>query len=158
MAGGSLPLIVNPVDSSSALPTPFAAPRVFWKSRSCTATATGLAFGNYDPLSPSPATTSARFTVRCSRETNVTITFSTGRSPNYTTRHMKAGGQDSLDYNIYTDTTYSGIVGDGSGNSYYFYGDVGSGGGYADYYGMMPAGQNVGAGNYSDTITLSVTY
>lgn len=156
MAGGALPLIVNPAGPATSSLLQSHAPRAF--NYSCNVTAGGLAFGNYVPMSSNVATTSAIFTVACNWYTNVTITFSTGQSGTYTTRYMKAGGTDQLDYNIYTDTTYTGIVGNGTNGTYYYYGTVGPGGGSAYYYGLMPANQNVSPGSYSDTITVTVTY
>ncbi|MGA7964954.1 MAG: spore coat U domain-containing protein [Gammaproteobacteria bacterium] len=155
MAGGALPLIVNPAGPapSSLLQSPFAR-----ANRSCSVNAGNLAFGNYNPLSGNTATTSAIFTVRCNRYTNVAITFSSGQSGTYTTRYMKAGSTDQLDYNIYTDTTYTGVIGDGTNGTYYYYGTAGPGGGYAYYYGLVPASQNVSPGSYSDIITVTVTY
>lgn len=124
----------------------------------CTVTAGNLAFGNYNPMNGSTATTSATFTVTCLLSTTVTITFSTGQSGTYFPRYMKAGGADQLDYNIYGDAAHTEVIGNGTNGTYYYYGTVGSAGGYAPYYGLAPASQNVSPGSYSDTITVTVTY
>ncbi len=109
-------------------------------------------------MNGSTATTSAIFTVTCSRSTYVTIAFSTGQSGTYFPRYMKAGGTNQLDYNIYGDTNHTEVIGNGLNGTYYYVGTVGPGGGYATYYGLVPASQNVIPGNYSDTITVTVTF
>lgn len=124
----------------------------------CTVTAGNLAFGNYNPMNGSTATTSAAFTVTCLLSTSVTITFSTGQSGTYFSRYMKAGGTDHLNYNIYGDAAHTEVIGNGRNGTFYYVGTVGPGGGSARYYGLVPASQNVRPGSYSDTITVTVTY
>lgn len=152
-AGGVLPLIVNPVSPASLLRSPLTR-----ATNSCSITAGTLAFGNYNPMNGSTATTSAIFTVTCTRDTFVRIYFSTGQSGTYFPRYMKAGGTSQLDYNIYGYANHTAVIGDGTNGTYYYDGTAGPGGSYARYYGLVPASQNVPPGNYSDTITVTVTF
>jgi spore coat protein U-like protein len=152
-AGGVLPLIVNPASPASLLRSPLTR-----ATNSCSVTAGTLAFGNYNPMNGSTATTSAIFTVTCNQNTNVTVTFSTGQSGTYFPRYMKAGGTNQLDYNIYGDANHTEVIGDGYNGTYYYVGTAGPGGSYARYYGLVPSSQNVLPGNYSDTITVTVSY
>ena len=81
----------------------------------------------------------------------------------------------SLNYNIYVNAAdteiFGGGTGGGVGGTYYYYlcyaggGVICSGGGgqsgtqyVAPMYGLLPAGQDVSAGIYSDTIIATLTY
>jgi spore coat protein U-like protein len=136
---------------------------------SCTAAATGIAFGVYNPLSATPNPSTGTLKVTCTGRgtgsTNVTVnvTLSTGLSNSYATRTMFSGA-NALNYNIYWSTAYNQIIGDGSGGS--FPGStqpftVPAGGtnfATGTFYGLAPAGQDVAPGSYSDVITVTVSY
>ena len=135
----------------------------------CTTSASSIAFGTYNPLSPVSATSTGALRVMCSGSgsgsTNVTVgvTLSAGLSGSYATRKMFSGS-NALNYNIYWSTAYSQIMGDGGGGS--FAGTAGpftviAGGSNTatgTMYGMVPAQQDVAAGSYIDTILVTVTY
>jgi spore coat protein U-like protein len=136
---------------------------------SCTASATGIAFGNYNPLSAAPNPSTGTLKVTCtgrgtgSANETVNVTLSTGLSNSYATRKMLSGA-NSLNYNIYWSTAYNQVVGDGSGGS--FPGStqpftVPAGGtnfATGTFYGLVPAGQDVAPGTYADIITVTVSY
>jgi spore coat protein U-like protein len=136
---------------------------------SCTAAATGIAFGNYSPLSATPNQSTGTLKVTCtgrgtgSANVTVNVTLSTGLSNSYATRTMLSGAS-VLNYNIYWSTAYNQVVGDGSGGS--FPGStqpftVAAGGtnfATGTFYGLIPAGQDVAPGTYADVITVTVTY
>jgi len=135
----------------------------------CTVSATGPAFGTYNPLSPSPTLANGTVTATCtlsgntSTTVNITSTYSTGSSGTYSLRTMKSG-TNKLNYNLYFDTAFTQIRGDGTGGSQ-------TGGATmtltrtsrtdeasSPIYGRIPAGQDVAAGNYSDTIVVTIIY
>jgi spore coat protein U-like protein len=136
----------------------------------CTATAGGLAFGVYNPLSALGDASTESLSVTCDAHGNGSatvspiLTLSTGLSGSYAIRKMFSG-VNPLNYNIYLSTAYNQIVGDGTGGSV-----VGTttpfvvvAGGTSvtvtwTLYGFIPASQNVLPGSYSDTITVTVTY
>jgi spore coat protein U-like protein len=136
---------------------------------SCTAAATGIAFGLYNPLAaganPSTGTLKVTCTGRGTGSANVTlnVTLSTGLSNSYAARKMFSGA-NSLNYNIYWSTAYNQIIGDGSGGS--FAGstmpfNVPAGGtnfATGTFFGLAPAGQDVAPGSYADVITVTVNY
>jgi spore coat protein U-like protein len=136
---------------------------------SCTAAATGIAFGLYNPLAaaPNPSTGSLKVTCtgRGTGSANVTlnVTLSTGLSNSYAARKMFSGA-NSLNYNIYWSTAYDQIIGDGSGGS--FAGSTqpftvqagGSNFATGTFFGLAPAGQDVAPGSYADVITVTVNY
>jgi spore coat protein U-like protein len=135
----------------------------------CTASASGIAFGIYNPLSAVANASTGTLQVTCNGTGNGTtkitlnVTLSRGLSGTYATRKMFSG-VDTLNYNIFWSTAYNQIIGDGSGGS--VAGSVGqfrvdAGGSNAvteTFYGRIPASQDVAPGSYSDVITVTVTY
>jgi spore coat protein U-like protein len=71
---------------------------------------------------------------------------------------MTAGG-NTLDYNLFTDSDYANVWGDGSGTTSTITG-TGSGSAQAlTIYGRVPGGQStVPAGSYTDLVSVTVTY
>jgi spore coat protein U-like protein len=135
----------------------------------CTASASGIAFGIYNPLSAVADASTGSLRITCngsgtgSANVTVNVSLSTGLSGSYATRKMFSGVQ-TLNYNIYWSTAYNQIIGDGSGGS--FAGSAGpfpvpAGGNNVatgTLYGLIPASQDVAPGSYSDVITVTVTY
>jgi spore coat protein U-like protein len=135
----------------------------------CTASASGIAFGIYNPLSAIADTSTGTLRVTCdgsgtgSANVTVNVSLSAGLSGSYATRKMFSGS-NVLDYNIYWSTAYNQVVGDGTGGSF-----AGSAGPFVvraggsnlatgTFYGRVPASQDVAPGSYSDIITVTVTY
>jgi spore coat protein U-like protein len=136
----------------------------------CTATAGGLAFGVYNPLSAGGDASTESLSVTCNAHGNGSATvspivaLSSGLSGSFKPRAMFSGA-NTLNYNIYSSPAYAQIVGDGSGGTV-----VGTttpfvvvAGGNSvtatwTFYGLIPPSQNVIPGSYSDTITVTVTY
>ena len=136
---------------------------------SCTASATGPAFGTYSPLSVSPLAANANVTVNCTllsggaTTVNATLSLSAGASGSFATRTMLSGAT-RLNYNLYQSAAYAQVWGDGTGGSFT---------GMASLrltpanrtqavtkvaYGRIPALQDIGAGAYLDTIVVTVAY
>lgn len=136
----------------------------------CTASVGGIAFGIYNPLSAVANASTGTLQVTCNGsgkgKTQVTlnVALSRGLSGTFTTRKMFSG-VNTLNYNIFLNTAYNQIIGDGSGGT--VTGSVGpfrvaAGGSNVveteTFYGLIPASQNVAPGSYSDVITVTVTY
>jgi spore coat protein U domain-containing protein, fimbrial subunit CupE1/2/3/6 len=142
-------------------------------AQSCSVNSTSVAFGAYDPIgSSSPLDGSGQIAVDCNpNNVMFTATLSTGGSGSYTPRRM-ASGANTLQYNLYLDAARTNIFGDGSGGTQAAtcitgitaYGCIGSnpsGQGRRatlPFYGRIPAGQDVEAGLYSDTIQVIVVF
>ena len=127
----------------------------------CNISNSSISFGNYDVFSGSADTASGTFTVRsCSSGKNsYTASISTG-SGSYTARTM-SNGTDDLEYNLYTSNSYTTVWGNGSGGSSTASGTgiTGSSGGTPKtIYGRIPAGQDVSAGSYSDSLTITISF
>lgn len=132
----------------------------------CTASATPVNFGPYDPLAVTPRTTTASITVSCDLLLGVSllVAYSIGLSQgsgSYAARTLRSGG-NAMNYNLFTNSFYSNIWGDGSGGTSRILDGylLGLGGAVTSYpiYARIPALQNVPAGIYTDTILVTVTY
>jgi spore coat protein U-like protein len=138
---------------------------------SATVTATGPAFGTYNPLNVANTWSNGSVQVTCYISTAINATVSAsvalnaGSSGSFTPRTLQAGGH-ALNYNLYADSAYTQVWGDGTGStvtvtdSFTF---VLLGGLVqsvtSTVYGQIPAQQlAVYPGNYTDTITVTVNY
>lgn len=119
-----------------------------------------LAFGSYNVLSPTSTTTTGSFNVRnCNTGARTyTATFSAGNGT-LAARALRSG-VNTLGYNIYKDAAYTQILGSGSGGTATIVNtNSGSGTGPTHtLYGLIPAGQDVPAGSYTDTLTITLTF
>ena len=120
----------------------------------CTVTVVNVAFGGYDVFQQQDTETTGSVNVTCDSSASYTISLSAGLGT-FAARAMLSGSQQ-LSYNLFTDPQRLTIWGDGSSGT----ATVSASGTGASYtvYGMIPARQNVPAGTYSDTITVTVTY
>lgn len=122
----------------------------------CTITASGLIFGQYNPLGGETVDGRGDIEQVCSESTSYTIELSQGQGT-YSPREMNSAG-DLLEYNLYTDVSRLIVWGDGTGGTQTASGTADTTGNEHSVYGRIPGGQNVSAGHYSDTIVITVTY
>jgi len=122
---------------------------------------TGVNFGSYDVLSASPRTATGTITYSC---TNVGTTalmvmnLSTGSSGTFANRTLKSGA-NVLKYNLYSTAANTQVWGDGTGTTYQFSVDPADKNAHSlTVYGTIPAAQDVGVGNYTDTITVTMNF
>ena len=137
----------------------------------CSISTGGLPFTAYSVYSATADTGNATISVTCNYEAsdhgtitvNYTVGLSTGSSNSFVNRTMKIA-TDSLQYNIYTTNTYNVVWGDGTGGSSTQGGSMTLSGtqktktNTSTAYGRVPALQDVSVGNYTDNITVTVTY
>lgn len=126
---------------------------------SCSVSAGTLAFGNYTPTSGSPADATSTVDITCTNGTPYTVALDGGSTEsNVAARAMSDTNAHTLSYEIYTDSARATVWGDGTGSTV---AQSGTGSGVAQpltAYGRVPASQFVTAGNYSDTVTVTVSY
>lgn len=138
----------------------------------CFVSATPVAFGVYDTVASSPTISTGQITVDCqgNKEVPVTIALSAGNG-SYAARRMTSP-LDALQYNLYLDTGYTRVFGDGSAGSEIASCTTGvTAGGCTGsnptgtfkrivlpFFGRIPALQNVASGNYSDSIQVTITF
>jgi spore coat protein U-like protein len=120
----------------------------------CSINVTDMTFGEYDVFNSLATDITGTLSVSCDADTPFQIALGAG-SGSFTARQMH-NGPDVLIYNLYTDPTRLSIWGDGSpGTS--LLSTSGTGANYT-IYGRIPARQNVRAGSYGDSITVTLTF
>jgi spore coat protein U-like protein len=129
----------------------------------CSAAATTLAFSVYTP-GGGTITNNSTISVKCTKSTPYTISLNRGTTAGGTVaQRLMAFGANTLQYNLYTTAAVNQIFGDGSGTSKT---EPGIGAGVATannvtVFGQLPdnaANQAAVPGNYTDTITVTVSY
>ena len=144
-------------------------PALAYGAVSCSVSATGPIFGTYNPLSATPTYSNGQVHATCTLlsggATTVTLvsSYSTGASGSYALRSMLSG-TNKLGYNLFYDAAYTEIRGDGTGGSQTGGASLALTPGSPTQsatsviYGRIPAGQDVAAGSYADTIVVTITY
>jgi spore coat protein U-like protein len=120
----------------------------------CTLSVQGANFGSYDVFHPDSLDGVANIALSCDAAVPYSIALSPG-SGAYSLRKMTSGPH-ALDYNLFVDAARTMVWGDASAGTAVATGNAASASHVA--YGRIPARQNVHAGSYSDTITVTVTY
>ena len=129
----------------------------------CSATATTLAFSPYTPGGGVIANNST-ISVKCTKNTPYTIALNGGTTTGGTiAQRLMGSGVNTLQYNLFTTAAFAQVFGDGSGTSKTV---AGTGAGVATantvtVFGQLPdsaTNQAAVPGNYTDTITVTVTY
>ncbi len=139
-------------------------------TQNCKITTSGnFNFGNYDPvvanaLAPLQVTTPGFISVNCNKNTtSVWVGLDTGtnssHAPTGSTRAVSDGNGDYIGYDFYQDSAFTTVWGNTSATAPTL-------GPFtsaktpvtANVYGQAPAGQDVPAGTYTDTITATVNF
>jgi spore coat protein U-like protein len=123
-------------------------------SATCSVSADGVNFGNYDPLSSQSLDSTGNISVICDAATAYSLSLSPGRG-SYSARAM-SNGLHELFYNLYTDATHTTLWGDGS-DSTAVVGTTGINDRHT-VYGRIPSRQNAFTGNYADTLVITLTF
>jgi spore coat protein U-like protein len=127
----------------------------------CTITTTAVSFGSYNVFAGSADDATGQITYRCTnpRPPLVTIHLDKGGSPSFSPRQMRRASE-TLNYNLYLDSTRSTIWGDGTGGTQRYsranppiFQNVN-----VSVFGRIPAGQDVSAGTYSATVTATIFF
>ncbi len=126
----------------------------------CLVSATSINFGNYDVFSPTPLDSTGTISVTCTTNRNYQVEITIGPSPNsgsFDPRQMNlVTGTDLLNYNLYTDATYTTIWGDGTGGTGIVTIRVRNTTRDTTVYGRIPPGQDVSVGSYSEMLTVTI--
>lgn len=136
------------------------------QAATCSVSASGVAFGAYQANQTSPLDSVGTVTLTCSDVSVTTVGYSIalsqGSSSNYAARQMQSAAY-TLNYNLFTDATYSQVWGDGTDISVPVNGSINivpPANSSIDHsvYGRLFASQNATPGLYSDTIIVTVSY
>ena len=124
----------------------------------CSVAAEDLSFGTQTNLS-ADITSTADVTVDCTNQGSIEVAFSAGGSSDFTNRTMENADGVTIDYQLYDAATGGAVLGDGSGTTTTFAGTSTGGAQTFTVYGEVPGGQGAKpVGNYSDSITATLTY
>ena len=138
----------------------------------CTVTASGVAFGTYDPSLGTPDDSTGSIVVTCTHTgsggvdtANYTVTLSTGASGSYAPRKLAAGASQ-LDYNLFRDAARTQVWGNASSGTTIITGSLKVGPGVGNrtrtathvVYGRVPQLQDADTGNYTDSILVTLTF
>jgi len=127
---------------------------------SCEVIAGDLNFGDYNPVAAANVDAATTLSVTCTNGTgyNVGLDLGLGAGASTATRYMvDAGAVHALGYTLYQNAGRTTLWGATVGSNTL----AGAGTGSAatiDVFGRIPMNQTVPSGNYSDTITVSVTW
>lgn len=123
---------------------------------SCSVSAADVAFGTYDPTLGNTA--QATITANCTPATDYSIALDFGGAADVNSRVMDGPNSNTLSYQLYQDLARTTVWGTGADVN----NDITTTGTGLDVshivYGSLPSGQNVEAGSYTDTITVTLTY
>jgi spore coat protein U-like protein len=129
----------------------------------CSITTTPVAFGVYNVFDAFPLDSTGNIHVTClGWLRSASVWLSKGNGPSTTQRQMVSWhpilGQSHLDYNLYLDAAHTQVWGDPNPYSYntnirLFFLDVS-----LDIYGRIRQEQDVPAGSYTDTVTVSINF
>ena len=128
---------------------------------SCSVTTAGtLAFGTYSVYGASNLTTNTTATVSCSGVGNDSLKFQLSAGNGTFAQRLMKSGTAALNYQVYTSSAATTVFGDGTGSTGTLSASVsnGSTSGSVTFYGVIPSGQDVASGSYTDTLTLTVAY
>ena len=116
-----------------------------------------VAFGNYNPMSATPTDSVGNILYFCQGGASPAIAVSAGSAGSFSPRGMVAMG-DVLAYNLYADAARTVVWGDGTSGSVTVPGVTSAGPVNASIYGRIFPLQSVSAGNYSDTLIVTINF
>ena len=147
----SFALVLFIVVASAA--TPVIAGTCSW-----TTTPSAMAFGTYSVFSTADLPTSTRFAINCTPHSRVNVKMTTGSSGVFTPYRLM---NSVAKYNIFLDPNGSQVWGDANAGTvtYDAYNTTPGNKDIIDFmYGIMPKGQDLAPGSYSDNISVTLSY
>jgi spore coat protein U-like protein len=126
----------------------------------CLVSATTLSFGTYNPASATALTATSAISVNCTSGSPYTTALNVGSGGGTFATRTLLNGSNTLDFNLYRDSAYTQVWGDGSGSTYTVAG-TGSGlltANTITVYGQIPISQDKPVGTYTSLITVTVSY
>ena len=120
----------------------------------CTVGVISVVFGTYNTLTGASLDGAGSVAVTCDVTDSYTVALSSGQG-SYAARKLLSG-TNVMYYNLFTDALRSLIWGDGTVGTMLVSGS-GTGAIYT-VYGRIPGGQNLAAGTYADSITVTLDF
>jgi spore coat protein U-like protein len=126
----------------------------------CSITTTPVAFGTYDPVAANvtaPLDGTGTVVVTCTRGAGTRIDLGLGAAASGTTRRM-AGAGEFLTYELYQNTGRTTVWGAGAAAGLTITQAPSKAPRTFTVFGRVPAGQDVSAGSYSDTVVATINF
>ena len=133
-------------------------------AQTCTVTGNTLDFGTYDPLATSNLNASTSVSVQCTKNTNASVQMQEGAhkaSGSVCTapaRQMDDGTGAILAYALYSDSGRASVWGCDTTNDVDFTAASSTTPKVLNVYGTVPKAQDVQAGDYTDTVSVTVSF
>jgi spore coat protein U-like protein len=125
----------------------------------CSVSANPLNFGNYDPTATTALDATTTLSALCTIGTSFTVGLNAGTATGATvTARRMTNGANTLNYALYRDAGRTNNWGNTPGTDTPPATIAPVGPSTLTVYGRVPAGQNVPAGGYADTITVTLNY
>jgi spore coat protein U-like protein len=129
----------------------------------CNVATTNINFGSYDVFSNSPKDSTGTISVDCDEAPPAVVVIRIGPSFNsggFKPRQMRhITRSDRLTYNLFTDSSMSVIWGDGTQGTATVSDKVQKNKPWVStFYGRIPARQDVSAGTYRETVSVTITW
>jgi spore coat protein U-like protein len=129
-------------------------------ARNCSITTTAVAFATYDPVvanATAPLDGTGSVVVTCTKGAGTRIDLGLGANVAGTTRRM-AGGTDFLTYQLYQNTGRTTVWGSGAAAGLIIPVAPSRAARTFTVFGRVPAGQDVGAASYSDSVVATINF
>jgi spore coat protein U-like protein len=124
--------------------------------------ASSLTFASYDPSQTVAQHSSSTVTVRCTNTTPFNIGLNAGAGPGATiSNRVMTSGANTLNYSLFSDSAETKVWGNTVGTDTVSGNGLGMASGNAivkTVYGQIPYQSGTVPGNYTDTVTVTVTY
>ena len=125
-----------------------------------------MAFGAYDPSDvnlTADRDADGSIAIRCTKNTLAHVQLAQGSNPAAGSncgapQRQMASGAERLGYQLYSNTGRTAVWGCTAGTESTFTSANSATATVMNVYGRIPAGQNVAAGSYTDTVQINVTF
>ncbi|HSL50030.1 MAG TPA: spore coat U domain-containing protein [Candidatus Deferrimicrobiaceae bacterium] len=129
-------------------------------AKNCSITTSAVAFGSYDPVvthATSPLDGTGSVVVTCTKGAGTRIDLGVGANASGSTRRM-AGGGDFLTYELYQNTGRTTVWGSGASAGQTIAAAPSRAARTFTVFGRIPAGQDVSAASYNDTVVATINF
>ncbi len=129
-------------------------------AKNCSITTSAVAFGSYDPVvthATSPLDGTGSVIVTCTKGAGTRIDLGVGANASGSTRRM-AGGGDFLTYELYQNTGRTTVWGSGASAGQTIAAAPSRAARTFTVFGRIPAGQDVSAASYNDTVVATINF
>jgi spore coat protein U-like protein len=153
---GILSVLVHPAPAAAATATATLTVSANVIS-SCTVTDGALAFGPYSPTATGNVDQTGTFTVSCTKGTGASVGLGDGNNFLSGARRM-LNGTEYLTYELYKESARTNVWGNSGGAAVTVANAASNAAQTLTVYGRIPPGQDVGVGNFGDSVQITVTY